>query len=146
MQYGPPPGSAPRHAPTPKGMSAVWTLGLISIAATVIGLTVKEDGRNAWDSVNAWGGLAIAGAVLTLTPALARSFGMTPHRAWQAAACGAAALVLFWVLFVLPAAGSNTSLVVTIGAAAGIVAAWIAPGREPMPGPPPGPRPEGHTW
>jgi hypothetical protein len=128
-----------------KAIAAVWTLGLISVAATVIGLTVKENGHNAWDSVHAWGGLAIAGAVLTLTPALGTSTGLSPHRAWQAAACGAAALVLFWVLFVLPAAGSNTSLVVTVGAAAGIVAAWIAPGREPVQGPP-GPGPQGHAW
>ena len=42
----------------------------------------------------------------------------------------AANLVLFWVLFTLPTVGSNTSLVTTVGAAAGIVAVWFAPGRD----------------
>ena len=112
-----------------KAITAVWVLGLVSVAGTVIGLSVNENGHNAWHAVNAWGGLAIAGAVLTLAPAVAGSLNLTPHRAWQVAACGAGALLLFWVLFVLPEAGTNTSLVVTIGAAAGIVAAWIAPGR-----------------
>jgi hypothetical protein len=99
-----------------------------------LGLSLKEDGHTAWDSVHAWGGLALVGAVLTLAPVIRGS--LTPHRAWQVAACGAAALGLFWVLFVLPAVGSNTSLVTTIGVAAGIIAVWIAPGREAPSGPP----------
>jgi hypothetical protein len=137
---GPPP--KPAKPPVPKVISAIWALGLISLAGTVVGLSVKEDGVNAWHSVHAWGGLAIAGALLTLAPAMATSMNLTPQRAWQAAACGAGALLLFWVLFVLPAVGSNTSLVVTIGAAAGAIAAWIAPGREAGPAQ----RPEQHTW
>lgn len=124
---GPP---KPQRPPMPKVISAIWALGLISVAATVIGLTVNEDGVNAWKSVHAWGGLAIVGALLTLAPAMASSMNMTAQRAWQVAGCGAGALLLFWVLFVLPAAGTNTSLVVTIGVAAGVIAAWIAPGRE----------------
>jgi hypothetical protein len=137
---GPPPG--PQRPPVPKVISAIWTLGLISIAATVLGLSLKEDGRNAWDSVNAWGGLAIAGAVLTLTPALAQSMSISRERAWQVSVCGAGALLLFWVLFVLPNVGSNTTLLVTIGAAAGAIAAWIAPGRAPTPGS----QPDQNTW
>jgi hypothetical protein len=139
---GPPKPAKPPKPPVPKVISAIWVLGLISLAATVIGLSVKEDGVNAWHSVHAWGGLAIAGALLTLAPALAGSLNLTPQRAWQTAACGAGALLLFWVLFVLPAVGSNTSLVVTIGAAAGVVAAWVAPGREPAPAQ----RSDQHTW
>jgi hypothetical protein len=124
---GPP---KPQREPMPKVVSAIWILGLISVAAVVVGLSVSEDGANAWKSVHAWGGLAIVGALLTLAPALTRSSNVTAHRAGQIAACGAGALLLFWVLFVLPAAGTNTSLVVTIGVAAGVIAAWIAPGRE----------------
>jgi hypothetical protein len=104
---------------------------------------VEEDGRNAWDSVNAWGAVAILGALLTLAPAARGSLNLTAHRAWQIAACGAAALALFWVLFVLPAAGSNTSLITTVGAAAGIVAVWMAPGREDAARPAP---PQGSSW
>ncbi|MDT4940851.1 MAG: hypothetical protein QOJ34_940 [Pseudonocardiales bacterium] len=129
-QWNPAGPPKPSRPPMPKVISAVWVLGLISVAATIVGLSVNENGVNAWHAVNAWGGLAIAGALLTLAPAVAGSMNMTPQRAWQVAVCGAGALLLFWVLFVLPAVGSNTSLVVTIGVAAGVIAAWIAPGRD----------------
>ncbi|HEY2299916.1 MAG TPA: hypothetical protein VGH43_19490 [Jatrophihabitans sp.] len=117
----------PPKPPRPKGSNAVLLLGLIAIAGVVLGLSITENGGNAWDSVNAWGGVAVAGAVAVLAPALGRSFGLGTQRAWQVAVCGAGALVLFWVLFTLPSVGSNTSLLVTIGVAAGVIAAWIAP-------------------
>jgi hypothetical protein len=130
----------------PKAFSAIWTLGLVSLAATVLGLSLKEDGNNAWHSVHAWGALAIVGAALTLAPALAHSISLTKQRAWQVAVCGAGALLLFWVLFVLPSVGSNTSLLTTVGAAAGVIAAWIAPGRDQAAGDQPGDQPPQHTW
>jgi hypothetical protein len=46
------------------------------------------------------------------------------------------------VLFVLPSVGSNTSLLTTIGVAAGAVAAWLAPGKTPADGRPPA----GNAW
>jgi hypothetical protein len=121
-------------APRPKGAHAALILGLISVAGVVLGLTISENGHNAWDSVNAWGAVAIAGALAVLAPALGRTFGLTEQRAWQVAVCGAGALILYWVLFVLPSVGSNTSLLTTIGVAAGVIAAWIAPGRLDAPG------------
>lgn len=136
---GPPPGYAgpptqampPSRTPASKANQLVWTLGLISVAGVILGLSLKEDGVNQWHTVKAWGGLAIVGAALTLTPAVGNSLGLRPQRAWQVAVCGAAALVLFWVLFTLPAVGSNVSLLTTIGVAAGVLCAWVAPGREP---------------
>jgi peptidoglycan/LPS O-acetylase OafA/YrhL len=118
-----------------KGLQVVWALGLVSVLAVILGLSLDEDGRNQWDTVHAWGGLAIVGALVTLAPAAGRSLGLAPQRAWQAAACGAAALVLFWVLFTLPSVGSNLSLLMTVGVAAGVIAAWVAPGREQQAGP-----------
>jgi hypothetical protein len=131
-----------------KAISAIWILGLISVAAVVIGLSVSENGGNAWHAVKAWGGLAIVGAVLTLTPALAGSGSvhMSARRAWQVAACGAGALVLFWVLLVLPEVGTNVSLIVTIGVAAGVIAAYLAPGREGESGATSAGRADQHTW
>lgn len=142
--YGPPVGQPTQampasRPPASKAIQLVWTLGLISVAGVVLGLSLNENGANQWHSVKAWGGLAILGAALTLLPAVGGSLGVRPQRAWQAAVCGAAALVLFWVLFTLPAVGSNVSLLTTIGVAAGIICAWVAPGREQRPGPPPGP-------
>ena len=121
---------APPQPPKAKGSGAVLLLGLVSILGVVLGLSIAENDVNAWDSVNAWGGVAIAGAVAVLAPAFGRSLGLTAQRAWQVAVCGAGALVLFWVLFTLPSVGSNTSLLVTIGVAAGVIAAWIAPRDE----------------
>jgi hypothetical protein len=137
-------GTAPNGAPAPKpaGSRAVLVLGIIAVAAVVLGLTLKEDGHNAWDSVNAWGALAIVAAAATLAPALGRGIGLGSQRAWQVALCGAGALLLFWVLLVLPRVGSNTSLLTTIGVAAGVVAAWVAPGRPE----PAGDRPQASSW
>jgi hypothetical protein len=103
---------------------------VISVIGVALGLSISENGSNAWHSVHAWGGLAILGALLTLAPAAAAALRMTHRRAWQVAACGAAALILFWVLFTLPSVGSNTSLLTTVGVGAGVAAVWIAPGRE----------------
>jgi hypothetical protein len=119
----------PPPAPRPKGSGAILVLGLVSVIGVILGLSISENGHTAWDSVNAWGGLAIAGAIAVLAPALGRVIGLSEQRAWQVAVCGAGALVLYWVLFVLPSVGSNTSLLTTIGVAAGVIAAWVAPGR-----------------
>lgn len=138
--YGAPPHAQAEHErrqheqqqkqPRDKAVTAIWALGLVSLAAVVLGLSLSEDGHNAWHTVHAWGALAILGAILTLAPAAAGGLNLSAQRAWQAAACGTGALLLFWVLFVLPSAGSNTSLAITVGVAAGIIAVWLAPGRE----------------
>lgn len=131
----------PQRQALPRAVVAVWTFAGISVLATVLGLTLKENGANAWKTVDAWGALPIAGAVVTALPAIGHAFGLTPERARQVAAGGAAALVLFWILFVLPnvSAQPNTTLLATLGAAAGLAAVWVAPGRVPEPA-------RGHTW
>lgn len=129
-QHYPPQQQPAPPAPRAKGSGTIAILGLVAVACVILGLSIDENGHNAWDSVNAWGGLAVAGALAVLAPALGRSIGLSAQRAWQVAVCGAGALVLFWVLFVLPSVGSNTSLLTTIGVAAGLIAAWLAPGRS----------------
>jgi hypothetical protein len=126
QQAGPQQGQPTQR---PKGSSAILLLGLVSVLGVILGLSIDENGANAWQSVNAWGGVAVAGAIAVSAPALGRSIGLGLQRAWQVAVCGAGALVLFWVLFTLPTVGSNTSLLTTIGVAAGVIAAWLAPGR-----------------
>ena len=145
QQYGGPSGAPPQRPPLPRGHRAVLILAAVSLLGIVLGLSLKENGSNAWDTVDAWGGLAIVGALLTAAPVLGSSAGLTGSRAWQVAACGAAALVLFWVLFVLPAVGSNpnTTLLATVGVIAGLVAVWLAPGRPDGASAGDGP---GHTW
>jgi len=149
---GPPPGApgapgaphpgphgAPHAAPAQPPMSrlqlAVTLFAVASVAGVALGISVPEDGHNAWHSVKAWGGVALVAAVLTLAPALGSALRLSAYRAWQIAAGGAAGLGLYWVLFVLPDISKNTSLITTLGVAAGIVVAWIAPGRQPGDGP-----------
>lgn len=123
-------------------VTAIWTLAGIALAGVVLGLTLNENGHNAWHTVHAWGVLPIAGAALTAAPALSAGNGLTPRRAWQLSVAGAVLLVLFWILLVLPDVGSNTTLLTTVGTAAGVLCAWIAPTGAPTDGrsgPPPGP-------
>jgi hypothetical protein len=122
---------APHSSRTPlqKAQAAVGIWGAIAVVAIVLGLSIPEDDHSQWSSVHAWGALAILGAVLTAIPAFAGSVSLSAHRAWQGAAIGAGILAVFWVLLVLPSVGSNMSLVLTVGVAAGCAAAWLAPGR-----------------
>jgi hypothetical protein len=126
--YGYPP--PPVRPPMPKVMVAIWTCAAIAVLGVVLGLSLKEDGNNAWHSVNLWGVLPILGAVLVAAPAFGGMLNLPPLRAGQLAVGGAAALVLYWVLFVLPSVGSNTSLLTTLGVAAGAIGAWLAPNRD----------------
>ena len=121
---------------------AVTLFAAASLLAVAIGISVPEGGQNAWHTVKAWGGVALVAAALTFAPSVGSALRLTAYRAWQVAAAGAAGLALYWVLFVLPDIAKNTSLITTLGVAAGIVVAWIAPGRH-APG---APRPPGPTW
>jgi hypothetical protein len=127
---------------------ALTLFAAASLAAVAIGVSVPEDGHNAWHTVKAWGGVALVAAALTFAPALGSAMRLTAYRAWQVAAGGAAGLGLYWVLFVLPDIEKNTSLATTVGVAAGIVVAWIAPGRHPIDEPPGAHAapPSGPTW
>lgn len=131
---GYPAGPPPQVAKHP-GATTIGLLGLISLVAVVAGLSIKEDGRYAWSSVHAWGALPILGALLVLAPAAGHAIGLSPARAVRSAYLGAGALAVYWVLFVLGDVGSNTSLAVTVGVAAGLFAAWFAAGRPSGTGP-----------
>ena len=100
-------------------------LGVVAIAAIVVGLLVKEsdgDGSpsvNLWDRTSAplWSIVAIVAAVATLLPALRSVVNLPAKLAWTIAAIGAAYLVFWWVLFVLPSISLNVAFLVTIGVA-----------------------------
>ncbi|PZS26853.1 MAG: hypothetical protein DLM58_19945 [Pseudonocardiales bacterium] len=124
-----PAGYSPPRPPIPRIMIAIWALAGLSVAAVALGLSIKEHNVNAWVSVHAWGAVAIVGAVLTAAPAFGAAAHVSAARSWPVAVAGAATLAFFWILFVLPGVGSNTTLLATLGVAAGIAAAWIAPGR-----------------
>jgi hypothetical protein len=152
------PRTMPEHSPQQPPQSRLPTVlrlfAAASLAAVVLGISVPEDGHAAWHAVKAWGAVAVIAAALTSAPSFGSVFRLSPYRAWQVAAGGAAGLGLYWVLFVLPDIGKNTSLVTTLGVAAGIVVAWIAPGRQPAGAQPadgpsgarPSAPPSGPTW
>ena len=109
-------------------------LGLVAVAAIVIGLLVEEsDGGgapsvNLWDRTSAplWSIAAIVAAAATLFPALRSVINVPARLAWTVAATGAAYLVFWWVLFILPSIGLNVAFLVTLGVAAAVGAVWTS--------------------
>ena len=101
-------------------LTASLVLGLVAVAAVVIGLLIKEsDGAgapsvNLWDRTSAplWSIVAIVAAVATLLPALRSVLNVPARLAWTIAAVGAAYLVFWWVLFVLPSISLNVAFLV----------------------------------
>ena len=109
-------------------------LGVVAVAAIVVGLLVKEsDGAgapsaNLWDRTSAplWSIVAIAAAVATLLPALRGVLNIPAKLCWTIAAVGAAYLVFWWVLFILPSISLNVAFLVTLGVAAAVAAVWTS--------------------
>ena len=119
---GPGRGRPPRSA----------VLAFVSVTATVIGLSVDEDGRQRLGLGERMGRprgprrrahvrrrRCRSSLSLTAAPRLAGR-RLRCRRARRCSGCCSSC----------PAAGRNTSLAPTIGAAAGIIAAWVAPGRD----------------
>lgn len=148
--YGPPTGGYPPTptGPDPFGGSTVGISTLLaagSVAAITLAVSLNEDDDNGWGRIGVWAGFAIASAVLTLAPSVGRALNLTALRAWRVAAAGAVGLVAFWVLFVLPSISMNVSFAATVGVAAGVAAAWMAPGR-PASAADPSEGSAGQTW
>lgn len=120
----------------------------MSLVLIVLGMSIEEHNVTNWHNYKAWGGVAIAAAVLTMAGLVAPKLGWTNRLGWQLSAIGAGLLVFFWVLFVVPDIQKNTSLLLSLGVAAGVGAVWFAPGREQAGPPGPAGRPARgpHTW
>ncbi|MGI8879503.1 MAG: hypothetical protein ACR2KJ_03130 [Jatrophihabitans sp.] len=130
--------------PAPSSVPLLSTsLGAASIVLIVLGMSIDEHSVNNWHNYKAWGGVAIAAAALTLAGLVAPKLGWTSRLGWQLSALGAGLLVFFWVLFVVPDIQKNTSLLLSLGVAAGVGAVWLAPGREQAGPPGPGAPPRG---
>ena len=122
---------APPPAPAADTGIETWGwLSLLAVVALVLGLFLEEGGANLWDSSEAWSLFAIGCALAQLAPLLRRTLKWSAERAWLVAVVGAAGLVLYWLLLVLPSISRNTSFAITVAAAAAAGAAWLAPGRH----------------
>lgn len=117
-------------------VSPALVFGVVAIVGVVLGLFIKESptdgapGVNLWDELSElWSLVAIVAAVVTLLPAVRGVVNLGEQQAWKIAAGGAAALVLWWVLFILPTINYNVSFLATVGVAAGVVAVWTSQGN-----------------
>ena len=113
-------------------VSAPMVFGVVAVVAIVLATFIKETDISFWDQFGGlWSLFAIAAAVLTLLPALRTVVNLGADLAWKLAAGGATALVLWWVLFVLPRIGqpqvANLTFLATVGVAAGVLAVWTSP-------------------
>lgn len=129
-------GGTPAPAPAKSGpninVSAPMVFGIVAVAAIVLATFIKETEISFWDQFGGlWSLFAIAAALLTLLPALRTVVNVGAELAWKLAAGGAVALVLWWVLFVLPNIGqpqvANLTFLATVGVAAGVLAVWTSP-------------------
>lgn len=118
-------------------VSAALVCGAIAVVGVVLGLFLKESvtegvpGVSLWDQLSElWSIVAIVAAVATLLPALRSVLSLGEQLAWRFAAGGAAALVLWWVLFILPNINLNVSFLATVGVVAAVLAAWTSPGNR----------------
>jgi hypothetical protein len=129
------------------GASLTLTPGLVfallAIVGIVLAVLLKEAGiadrTNAegvpqkgslWDVVGGlWSIAAIAAAVLTLLPALRSVANLDAKRAWMIGAAGAAFLVFWWVVFLLPSLRFNVSFLATLAVVAAVLAVWTSPGN-----------------
>jgi hypothetical protein len=108
--------------------------GVVAVAAIVIGLFIKESDSagapsvNLWDRTSAplWSIVAIVAAVATVLPALHTALNIPVKLAWTIGAVGAAYLVFWWVLFILPSISLNVAFLATLGVVAGVAAVWTS--------------------
>lgn len=120
--------SDPQGASAPRFTAFVALFGVVAV---LVSQSITEGGVNSWTSLPTWAGFAAVAAFATLAPWVP---GLPPAlrgAAWRAAAVGAAALWLVWVLFVLPTIHRNVAFLYTLGIAASAWSVWCAPGRPP---------------
>lgn len=111
---------------------ALVRLGLAAAAVALLelGLTMHLGGRPLWSTVPLWAGFASLAAVAGLVGVAARAAvraRWSAARAWSLGAGGLAGLAVFWLLVVLPAAGSDRGFLLTAPLACLGAALWRAP-------------------
>jgi hypothetical protein len=104
--------------------------GVLAVAALVlleVGLLVHESGENLWSRVPLWSAFASLACVIGLAVLAARlpgARGAAAH-AWTIAAGGLAGVAVFWLLVVLPSAGSDRGFLLTAALGCLGAATWL---------------------
>lgn len=104
-------------------------LHAVALIVVVIGISVEMDGFDVlWSDSWTWASFA------TLM-ALAQGAALLPKSAagglgWTIGAIGAAGLLLFWTLLMLPMISTNMAFMVTVGTACAAAAVMMSPDRK----------------
>jgi hypothetical protein len=115
--------------PGPVARQPYPLLAIGSVIAVGVWLLLPENDQLGAENLKLWTVFVVAAALALLAPMLAAQFKLSPAKAWQICAGGAAAIGFAWVAFLLPSINSNHAFFGTIAAVAAGFAAWTAPGR-----------------
>lgn len=104
-------------------------LHVVAVLLVILGISLEVDSTdNLWSSSAAWAGFATVAALAQAVALLGKeTFG---GQAWTIGAAGAAGLLLFWTLLMLPMISTNMAFMVTLGTAAAAVAVALSPDRR----------------
>jgi len=130
----PPPADRPvvtaRRRRRPRALAGL-VLGVAAVALLEVGL-LRGVGRTAgfWHTVPLWSAFATVAALVGLLASVARGARAGSDRAWRISAAGLTGLAVFWVLVVLPVAGTDRGFLLTAALGCLGVSLWLAPGRQ----------------
>ncbi len=128
--YGAAAGSAPQTGSgTDNGTLVRIVLHALALLLVVLGISIPMDDMGTlWGDSAAWAAFAVVaaiaqGAAFFTKPALGGN-------GWFIGAAGAAGLLLFWTLLMLPMIQTNMAFMVTVGTACAAVAVALSPDRR----------------
>jgi len=121
-----------KRAPRDRSALAGAGLAVLSVVLLEVGLALRFGFRSLWSVVPLWSAFATVAALLALLAVVASSAGsrLRPGVAWKVAAGGLVGLAGFWLLVVLPHAGTDRGFVLTAALAAMGAGLWIGAGRK----------------
>lgn len=94
----------------------------------LLGLSWPESGDTGWSNYLLWAVFAAVASIGQLS-SIAKSATSSPSQAWTAAALCTGALLVYWVLIVLPTITSNGGFLQTLGVGAAATSLWLTPRR-----------------
>lgn len=104
-------------------------LGALGLVVLELGLALEFGLVRMWSALPTWSAFATLAALVALVPFVPSIGGLSRRQAWRVGAGGGIALLVFWVLVVLPGVASDQGFILTAGVALCAGALWLAPGR-----------------
>ena len=131
----PPPASRRRFSYGPRARAALAGISLVALSVLLLqlGLGLGFGTESFWAIIPLWSLFASLAAVLGLLAFVPDAPGrsrLRPQSGWKVAAGGLTALVVFWLLVVLPVADTDRGFLLTAALAALGAALWVAPSRQ----------------